>query len=105
MRMCIDTRLNSEHNASRLALLLTHLFQLVQFIDVVYNDSADLIIQCHLQFFGGLVVAVETNFAAVKSGLHRRVQLPAGNNVYAQAFFLHHPINYLAGECLAGIAN
>ena len=105
MRVCIDTRLNSEHNASGLALLLTHLFQLVQFIDVVYNDSADLIIQCHLQFFGGLVVAVETNFAAVKSGLHRRVQFPAGNNVYAQAFFLHHPIDCLAGECLAGIAN
>ena len=48
MRVCIDTRLDSEHNASGLALLLTHLFQLVQFIDVVYNDSADLIIQCHL---------------------------------------------------------
>ena len=71
----------------------------------VHHDAAHARRNGLAQLAGGLVVAVKTNFAAVKSGLHRRVQFPTGNNVYAHAFFLHHPIDCLAGECLAGIAN
>ena len=86
-------------------LFLSQPVELFHLVDVVHYDSANAIIQRHVQLFGGFVVAVEAGVFYIKASLYGGVQFTAGNHVDSHLFRLHHTVDLLAGKRLAGIAN
>ena len=65
--MCVDTRLDSEHDICSNALFFSNFIKSFQFIDIVNYDSADVEFYCIFQFLVSLVVSVEANLVKVRT--------------------------------------
>ncbi len=88
MRVRLDAGRQSQPNGRDRSALPGQPVQEAQFVEVVDDDAADARPQGLVQFFRGLVVAVEMDALSRETPREGHVQLPARNDVEVESFFL-----------------
>ena len=100
-----NTRRYTEKDIGSLALFLADCFDQRNFLQSVYDKSADAVIQRFFDLLRQLIVAVELDALCREARFDRRMQLAAGHDVDAKALFLADFVYCHSAERLRGVSS